>query len=254
MKPEHADYLRLRTNPRPEAPPAGTVDLFYDATANTVRVRRADNTTITFGGGSATWGGIDGTIGDQTDLTNALADKVSLTMGGTIEGTLVIDNTIEFTDNVVVSLSSGAKASWLDELGLTDWSGLNPTSYVAKSAVPVTIGLAVSDETTALTTGTGKLTFRMPHAMTVTAVRASVTTAPTGSTLIVNVKKNGTTIFSTNLSIDASEKTSTTAASAAVISVSALADDDEITIDIVQIGSSVAGAGLKIWLIGTRAT
>jgi len=31
-----------------------------------------------------------------------------------------------------------------------------------------------------------------------------------------------------------------------------LADDAEITIDIDQVGSTVAGAGLKIWLIGTR--
>jgi hypothetical protein len=38
-----------------------------------------------------------------------------------------------------------------------------------------------------------------------------------------------------------------------VISDSALADDAEITIDIDQIGGTVAGAGLKVWLIGVRA-
>lgn len=114
------------------------------------------------------------------------------------------------------------------------------------------IGLAVSDETTALTTGTAKLTFRMPYAITLTAVRASVTTAPAGSTIIVDINEGGTSILSTKLSIDASEKTSTTAATAAVISDTALADDAEITVDIDQIGSSTAGAGLKIWLIGTR--
>jgi hypothetical protein len=89
--------------------------------------------------------------------------------------------------------------------------------------------------------------------MTVTAVRASVGTAPTGSALVVDINEGGTTILSTKLSIDASEKTSTTAATPAVISDSALADDAEITIDIDQIGSTIAGAGLKITLIGTRA-
>ena len=49
------------------------------------------------------------------------------------------------------------------------------------------------------------------------------------------------------------EKTSTTAATPAVISTSALTDDAEITIDIDTIGSTVAGAGLKITLKGTRA-
>jgi len=115
------------------------------------------------------------------------------------------------------------------------------------------IGVACSDETTDLATGTGVVTFRMPFAMTLTAVRASVTTAPTGSTVIVDINEAGTSVLSTKLSIDASEKTSTTAATAAVISDSALADDAEITIDIDQVGSTVAGAGLKVWLIGTRA-
>lgn len=115
------------------------------------------------------------------------------------------------------------------------------------------LGFAVSDETTDLTTGTAKVTFRMPFAMTLTAVRASVATAPVGSTLIVDINEAGTSVLSTKLSIDASEETSETAATAAVISDSALADDAEMTIDIDQVGSSTAGAGLKVFLIGTRA-
>jgi len=121
------------------------------------------------------------------------------------------------------------------------------------AALPDQIQLACSDETTALTAGTAKVTFRMPYAMTLTGVRSSVTTAPTGSTLIVDINEGGTSILSTKLSIDATEKTSTTAATPAVISDSALADDAEITIDIDQIGSTIAGAGLKVTLIGTRA-
>lgn len=119
--------------------------------------------------------------------------------------------------------------------------------------MPFEYSAAVSDEATALTAGTAKLTFRMPCAMTVTSVRASVGTAPTGSTLIVDINENGTSILSTKLSIDVTEKTSTTAAVPAVISDSALADDSEITIDIDQIGSTIAGAGLKVTIIGTRA-
>ena len=118
--------------------------------------------------------------------------------------------------------------------------------------IPVEIGIVVGDETTDLATGTAKVTFRVPYAMTVTGVRASVNTAPTGSTLIVDIKDGGTTIFSTKLSIDASEKTSQTA-TPAVISDTALADDAEITINIDQVGSTVPGKGLKLWLIGTRA-
>jgi hypothetical protein len=112
--------------------------------------------------------------------------------------------------------------------------------------------LACSDESTALTTGTAKVTFRIPYAFTVTAVRASLNTAPVGSTLIVDINEGGTSVLGTKLSIDASEKTSTTAASAATITDASLADDAEITIDIDQVGSSTAGAGLKVYIIGSR--
>jgi hypothetical protein len=112
--------------------------------------------------------------------------------------------------------------------------------------------LAASDESTALTTGTSKITFRMPYAFTLTAVRASLTTAQTsGSIFTVNINDSGTTILSTKLTIDNTEKTSTTAATAPVISDTALADDAEITIDIDQIGDGTA-KGLKVVLIGTR--
>jgi hypothetical protein len=111
---------------------------------------------------------------------------------------------------------------------------------------------AASDESTALTTGTAKVTFRMPYAMTLTGVRCSLTTAQaSGSIFTVDINESGTTILSTKLTIDNTEKTSTTAAAAAVISDAALADDAEITIDIDQIGDGTA-KGLKITLIGTR--
>jgi hypothetical protein len=126
------------------------------------------------------------------------------------------------------------------------------TSLWKNTKQPVEIQLAASDETTALTTGTAKMTFRMPHAMTLTSVRASLTTAQaSGSIFTVDINESGASILSTKLTIDNTEKTSTTAATPAVISDTALADDAEITIDIDQIGNGSA-TGLKITLIGTR--
>ena len=114
------------------------------------------------------------------------------------------------------------------------------------------IVVAASDETTALATGTAKVTFRMPYAFTLTSVRASLTTAQaSGSIFTVDINESGTTILSTKLTIDNTEKTSTTAATPPVISDSSLADDAEITIDIAQVGDGTA-KGLKVALIGTR--
>ena len=114
------------------------------------------------------------------------------------------------------------------------------------------IVIPVGDESSALTTGTAKVSFRMPFAATLLAVRAGVNTAPTGSTLIVDINEAGTTLLTTKLSIDASETTSTTAAVPAVISDSNLADEAIISIDIDQIGSTIAGAGLKVSLFVRR--
>ena len=118
------------------------------------------------------------------------------------------------------------------------------------------IQVACSDEITALTVGTGKLTFRMPFAMTVTEVRASLTTAQAadggGGIFTVDINEGGSSILSTKLTIDNTEKTSTTAATPAVISDATLVDDAEITVDIDQIGDGSA-TGLKVTLIGNRA-
>lgn len=121
------------------------------------------------------------------------------------------------------------------------------------STIPVAIQLACSDETTALTAGTSKVTFRMPHAMTLTAVRASLNVAGTTSGITtIDINEGGVSVLSTKLTIDLTEKTSTTAATPAVISDSSLADDAEITIDIDAISGGATEKGLKITLIGTR--
>lgn len=118
---------------------------------------------------------------------------------------------------------------------------------------PEVFMFAVSDETTNLTTGAGKLTFRLPYALEGISFRASVNTAPVGSTIIVDVNKNGSTMMTTNkLSIDASEKTSVTAATAAGVTTTTASDDDEITVDIDQIGSSTPGKGLKVYVYGNK--
>jgi len=130
--------------------------------------------------------------------------------------------------------------------GSTAWTSLGYWPTIA-------LVLDVGDETTALTVGAAKKTFRMPFAMTVTEVRASVTTAPTDADLTVDINESASSILSTVISVDDGTKTSVGSATPAVISDTALADDAEITIDIDQIGSTIAGAGLKVCIIGTKA-
>ena len=125
---------------------------------------------------------------------------------------------------------------------------------ITASGVPSfeeTMVFALSDETTAITTGTAKLTFRMPFAVELTKIpRASLSTASSSGNPAIDINKNGTSIFSTTLTIDANEKTSTTAATAAVLSSSSIADDDELTFDIDTAGTGAKG--LKITLYYKR--
>lgn len=151
---------------------------------------------------------------------------------------------------------TGANVAADDDLLIVDTSATTTkriaAGELAKSLVsPEVLAIAVSDETTAITTGTAKVTFRMPFAMTLTAVRANLNTASSSGTPTVDINEGGSTILSTKLTIDASELTSTTAATPAVISDTALADDAEITIDIDTAGTGAKG--LKVYLIGTRA-
>lgn len=127
-------------------------------------------------------------------------------------------------------------------------------SYSDITARPLdAIPIAVGDETTPVTPGVAKKTFRMPYAFTLTAIRASLVTAQASGTIFtVDVNEAGASILSTKLTIDNTEKSSTTAATPAVLSDTALADDAEITIDVDQVGNGTA-AGLSLWLIGRRA-
>lgn len=116
--------------------------------------------------------------------------------------------------------------------------------------------VAASDETTTLTTGAAKVTFNMPRAMTVTSVAAYLRTAATGLvTVDINEDADAegagasTTILSTKLTIDGNERRSSTAATAPVISDSALAQHSEMTIDIDAIVSGSPN-GLKVCLVG----
>lgn len=113
-----------------------------------------------------------------------------------------------------------------------------------------THGIALSDEITAITTGTNKATMSLPYAFTVTAVYATLNTVSSSGIPTVDINEAGTTILSTKLTIDASEKTSATAAAAAVISDASIAANAEIGFDIDVAGTGAKG--LKVFIQGYR--
>ncbi len=181
--------------------------------------------------------GTSSTTGTVTSVANG-----SGLSGGTITstGTLSVDSTVIRT--------TGAQT----RSGNTILSGVTNAStgtLIFKDHMTV----ALSDEDTAITTGTAKITFRAPYAMELYQIpRASLSTVSSSGTPTVDINVDGTSILSTKLTIDANEKTSTTAATAAVMTSNplAIADDAEITMDIDTAGTGAKG--LKVTLYFRR--
>lgn len=238
----------------------------------------ASSTTPDIGGGTGNLIHITGTI-TITGFANATAG---------IRRMLIFDGILTFTHNattliipgganvttaagdccIIVSEGSGnwrvlvyvkASGKTVTETATTQANGDNSTKIATTAYVDNALAkqseniiIPISDETTALTAGTNKFRFRMPFAFTVTSVKASLNIAQSsGSIFTIDINEEGTSILSTKLTIDNTEKTSTTAATPAVISDASLASDAEIEFDIDQIGVGDA-VGCKITLTGTR--
>lgn len=98
----------------------------------------------------------------------------------------------------------------------------------------------------ALTASTGVSRFPIAGGnFTILSVAAMVNTAPTGASVIVDVKKNGTTIFGTSanrptIAIGA------TSATVGAFSVTTATTGDYFSVDVAQIGSTVAGSDLVV--------
>lgn len=191
------------------------------------------------------------TIPDATDTAVGKATTDTLTNKTLVAPVLGAATATSINKVALTAPASGSTLTIADGKTLTVSQDVT-LNRQSSTGIPCEFCVAASDETTAITTGTGKVTFRAPYAFTLTELRASVNTAPTGSTILIDVNETGTTVISTKIMIDASEKTSQTAATPYVISDSAIADDAEISVDFDQVGSSVAGAGVKVWIKGYR--
>lgn len=123
------------------------------------------------------------------------------------------------------------------------WQGPRGTSGV---------WVALSDEITPIFAGGNKVTVRAPEGFTITDIRLTLRTASSVGPVIVDVNANGTSIFSTRISIDANEKTSVTATTPYVLATTDILDDTELTFDIDDAG--VGAVGLKICIKTTPLT
>jgi hypothetical protein len=107
------------------------------------------------------------------------------------------------------------------------------------------MGFALSGETNSVYTGTN-FTCYLPFAFTLTNSYADVRTAPLGSAIQVVLRQTGSIVFTNTIATNSLASTNTTFVSAA------MTNRALIEVHVQQVGSSTAGAGLKLWLQGYR--
>ena len=173
-----------------------------------------------------------------------------------VSGSTLLDSLFARTNHVHNQYATLSGSNFTGAISATTiFSGSsNINSLFAPRTVtnyPWELGLAISDETTAMTTGTSKLAFFIPFDCTLTGTTLTLST--TGSTTTgVDIKKSGTTIYSTKAYINPSGKTSLNATTQYVITASTVSAWNEFTVDILS--ASTGSKGLKIWLTGYRTT
>jgi hypothetical protein len=82
-----------------------------------------------------------------------------------------------------------------------------------------------------------------PYDFLIEDVVLTLSDAPTGSSFVVDIKRNGVSIFSALLSVDTTELTSETAAVPYVLSTTTFTKGDLITFDVTQIGATPTAPG-----------
>lgn len=139
---------------------------------------------------------------------------------------------------------------------LTEWTDIDNNVLASVDAVgrvrapnmsvlpPVTVSgvLAVGGSQALFYNDTGV-------SLTLRSVRASVSTAPTGASILVDININGVTIFTTQANRPAIAAAGTTSGAVTAINVATIPAGAVLSIDVDQIGSGTPGSNLVVQLL-----
>lgn len=202
------------------------------ANAEIVRVTALATDTLTIARAQEGSGARTILVGDQLAASitaKTLTDVEMATAGGDASGALgaLTVNTVQ----------SGKTPATLGSDGAVGGPGGSPSKRILYFTRPGSL---------AVEAGVARLP--LPAAAAIVSVIAMVNTAPTGASVIVDVLKNGTTVFTTQANRP-TIAASANASGAALPDVTSLAIGDYLQVNISQIGSIVAGADLTVAIL-----
>ena len=218
---------------------------------------------LTLASGLPSWaaGGGSGTVTSITPGADAGSGS-AITTTGTLTST--------GGNGIDTSVTGTTTTFDLDLNELTDDTGTASTGWSAgdfvaivdsgdssskKIKLPAEIGVAVSDETTTLSTGDDQITFLVPRNMTITEVKASLS-ASDSTGVDIDVRYHATdpgsasTIFASDLSISSGAYYGTKAGSTVFVGSAASKDVAENGFLVVDINYVSDATGLKLWVLG----
>ena len=157
---------------------------------------------------------------------------------------------LDFPELPTQSIAEGATTPDPGQGGALAWStGITPNGLMAWNGTAWNrvggskVATFTFAGTLSVISGAARLYF--PTAVTILGISAAVGTAPSGASVVVDVNKNGTTIFTTQANrptIAAGTNTDLTNTP----DVTTISANDYLTVDVDQIGSGTAGANLTV--------
>lgn len=116
----------------------------------------------------------------------------------------------------------------------------------------LTFSLPAYSKQGTLSVATGSLRLPIDGVYTIVGTRLMVGTAPTGSNLILDVNKNGTTIYTTQGNRPVILAGANSGGPGTAPDITSLAAGDYLTVDIDQVGSGTAGSDLTVAVIVSK--
>lgn len=182
-------------------------------------------------------------------IANSLIDDLRVRAGaafdavpdGSITSAKIANDTIVNAD---INASAAIALSKLATGALPSAITVAPANF-ANGIIPSDVVFTIPST---LTTGAKPVRIYIENLRTIANVVASVSTAPTGASVIFDVNKNGTTIFTTQ----ANRPTITASSHFDAISIPAvtsIGNGDYLTIDVDQVGSTIPGSDAVIKVV-----
>jgi hypothetical protein len=154
--------------------------------------------------------------------------KVAISGNTTVSGVLS-------TNNIITALGGNSNA----------WNSTYTTTNTNSAAWSLTsLAFAASDEQANITTGDAKIIFTVPQSFTLTKIKGGLNTAATGSSLIFSLSSQTNNNTAGTVTMTAGAVVADTAVSYACV------ENDRMCINVTQVGSTMPGVGLKVYLIG----